>query len=128
MGPANAQDWRPEIPEPVAVGVEVVDRVTGAPIPSTELAWLPPAPAGVSRPPASGPLWIEATDGVGVFRARVPAWECLEFEARAPGYAASVSTLQSCSAPSASLGISLERPIGESWEWNRAGLARGEDP
>jgi hypothetical protein len=98
-----------EIPDPLAVRVEVLDRVTLEPIAASSVAWLPPAPDDVPRPRASGPLWIEATEDPGVFRARVPAWASLDFEAQAPGYAEAIATLRPSPGSPLDLRIALDR-------------------
>jgi len=108
VGPATTPEVLLEIPDPIRVRVEVVDRETQAPIPSSELVWLPPTPANMPRPSSSRP-WIETTDRAGVFLARVPAWELLEFEAQAPGYESAPGRLRPEPSAAASLRITLER-------------------
>ena len=109
VGPRGLGECRLEIPDPVAVRVEVVDRLTGAPIPESGLAWLPPGPAGVPHRVTSQALWIQPTERAGVFHARVPGWERLEFEAHASGYRAEVGTLLTSTGPASSMRIALER-------------------
>lgn len=108
VGPRGSLDWPLEIPDPLTVLVEVGDRTTGATIPECELAWLPPTPAGMPQTIASGPLWI-TPERAGRFRARVPAWDRLEFEARAPGYAVALAELRPVSSAPVDLWIALDR-------------------
>lgn len=102
----GTRDLEFEIPAPLAVRVEVVDAESGAPIPGSELAWLPPAAPSRPRARATGAPWIQATDGV--FRTLVPTLDLLEFEARAPDHAPALGVLRPHAEP-ARLRIALHR-------------------
>jgi hypothetical protein len=107
VGPAGAQGCRLDIPDPIELQVAVVDHETGLPMQGSELIWLPPAPDDASAPSR---LQVGATAHPGVFSVRVPAWERLEFEARAAGFRASRSTLRLGQDSNVGLRIALERP------------------
>lgn len=109
VGPRGAWKCELEIPDPVAVRVEAVDRATAEPVTACELAWLQPTPAGVGRSAASQSLWIHAADRPGAFDVRVPAWDELEFEVQATGYVAARATVRPRGGPSARLRIALDR-------------------
>jgi hypothetical protein len=104
----GAPELELEIPDPLVVRIEVIDRVTRAPLAASRVAWLPPRdelPASCVPPPA----WLAAGEQPGAFCARVPAWDRLDFEARAPGYAEAVATLRPAPGAPESLRIELDR-------------------
>lgn len=83
VGPTGTNDLALVVPDPLEVTIEVVDAVSGEPLEASELAWLPP---GEDALPTAGAPSIHPGELPGSFRARVPGWDSLRFEARAPGH------------------------------------------
>lgn len=90
IGPTGTHDLALVVPDPLDVEIEVIDEVSGRPVDACELAWLPP---GEDALPTGRAPWIEPGELPGSFRARVPGWDVLTFEARAPGHQGATAEL-----------------------------------